>query len=95
MKLNCKLAKATRDQARINALLATLPQERHAAILDAIQAAEDMVNHLEYGGRIKTTQDYYGDYLALITSCTHLLIFACAGANLKGIAAAARINGLK
>lgn len=42
-----------------------------------------------------TTKDYYGDYLPLVKSQLHALLFIKAGANKVGVLTAMRLNGIQ
>ncbi len=67
--------------------------EKAQAIQDAIEAMNEMVNFIENSNRIKTTQHFYGDYLALVHTKQDVIFFRLAGAG-PCVLSAARINGL-
>ncbi len=67
--------------------------EKAQRLQDAVEAMNDMVNHIENSGRIKTTQHWYGDYLALLKTKQDAVLYRLAGAG-QGVLSAARINGL-
>ena len=79
-------------QDKLDAIKAQMPADKAQRLQDAIEAMNDMVNHIENSGRIKTTQDHYGSYLPLLKSKQDVILYRLAGAG-PGVLSAARIHG--
>lgn len=79
------------NQPLLDAILSRVPEAKKQAVQTAVEDFNEIVNEIENSGRIKTTQDYYGDYLGIVRDATALLLFRAAGAGM-GAVSAARIN---
>jgi hypothetical protein len=84
---------AIRDEV-VEKIKAIVPAEKHEAVDLNVAELNDAVNEIENSGRIQTTKDWYGDYLALATSKLMVNFLVAAGADRSGVASAARINGV-
>jgi len=71
-------------------ITAKLTPEQKATLDDAIASAKKLITSIE--SKPATTKDRYGEYLHVIKSKMHYMIFSLAGANKQGILAAASIN---
>jgi len=80
------------NQPMLDKVLASIPEDKHEALRNCVQAMNDMVNHIEHSGRPQTTQHYYGDYLPLIKTKTDYVLYKIAGAG-PGASAVAMLNG--
>lgn len=79
-------------QDKLDDLLAILGPEHEKDTTELVKELNEVVNLIE--SEPPTTRDYYGNYLKFITTPTRFLLFVCAGANAKGCAWAAKINGV-
>ena len=78
------------NQPLFNRLIDLTPVEKLEEVKALVEDANQMVNIIE--SQVKTTKNFYGNYLSIITSRFTATIFIIAGGNKDGIRAALGIN---